>query len=184
VIKDAAVQERLNLNLDTVAKHRNILKAHPDFAERVVRAAAVIDSERRALLGQGEKPGDPQQVDGQLYDGFLPKSDQAGMRTVRMAAPQECAKLNMEFQDRRLQAMFPIYKARNHSQCLSDDERQTWDEFCRKKLLGGGQSSALAKYFGRLQELSNDASLGEDKRFLLEELQLYGESIMPVPDEA
>ena len=54
--------------------------------------------------------------------------------------------------------------------------------FVRKRLLDGGTSSRLAKYFARLAELAKDDKLTADQRYLLEELQLYGESIMPVPD--
>jgi len=53
-----------------------------------------------------------------------------------------------------------------------------WDAFCAQKLFSGGTSSRLARYFQRLEQC---AALPQykNKQFLIEELKLYGESIMP-----
>lgn len=181
VVKDAAAQERLQLNLTKVQKHLSSLRSDPGFAKRVAEVFAALDAERP---GQSELFGSEQDVDGQLYDGFVPKEDKTAMYQVRTASTDDCAKLEVSFKDKRLQALFPLFKARNHPKCLTDNERQTWDEFCKHRLLGGGQSSKLAKYFKRLEELSKEDRLTQNQRYLLEELHLYGESIMPVVDEA
>jgi hypothetical protein len=47
--------------------------------------------------------------------------------------------------------------------------------------MDGGNESRLAKFMHHLGGLAQDETDG-DKRFLLEELQLYAESIMPVID--
>jgi exodeoxyribonuclease-1 len=184
VIKDAAVQERLKIDLQVVSANLAKLKADPDFAVRVLRACGVIDQERSALLG-GEAWGEPETVDGQLYGGdFFSNNDKSAMKQVREAAPKDCAALQVSFQDKRLRALFPLFTARNHPQCLSDEQRKVWDAFCRGRLLNGGQNSRLAKFFKRIDELARDDNLTESQRFALEELHLYGESIMPTMDEA
>jgi exodeoxyribonuclease-1 len=183
VVKDQAVQERLKLDLQVISANRAKLKSDSGFAERVVRACAVIDQERSALLG-GEAWGEPETVDGQLYGGdFFGSADKSAMRQVREAAPKDCAALQVSFQDKRLKALFPLFTARNHPQCLSDDQRKVWDAFCRKKLLDGGTNSRLAKYFRRLDELARQTDLTENQRYAVEELQLYGESIIPAQDD-
>ena len=48
--------------------------------------------------------------------------------------------------------------------------------------MAGGMESRLAKFMHRLQELATEIGGRGDKLFLLEELQLYAESIMPVTD--
>jgi exodeoxyribonuclease-1 len=185
VIKDKAVQQQIQIDLDAVAVNLRKLSSDPDFAARVVKACETIDAERKALSGDGERWGEPETVDGQLYGGdFFGNADKSAMRRVREAAPRDCAALQVTFQDKRLQALFPLFTARNHPQCLSDEQRQTWDAFCRKRLLDGGQNSRLAKYFKRIDELARDEHLTENQRYALEELHLYGESIMPSPDEA
>jgi hypothetical protein len=45
-------------------------------------------------------------------------------------------------------------------------------------LLSGGTESALARYTKRLQELSQNET-DSNKQYLLEELHLYAESIVP-----
>ena len=47
--------------------------------------------------------------------------------------------------------------------------------------MDGGTESLIAKYMHRLGELS-ETEAGKDKLYLLEELQLYAESIMPLID--
>jgi hypothetical protein len=49
--------------------------------------------------------------------------------------------------------------------------------------MDGGTSSRLAKYFARIEELSKGKLTGE-QQYLLEELRLYGESIMPSEPDA
>jgi hypothetical protein len=67
---------------------------------------------------------------------------------------------------------------------LAPDERREWEAFCYHRLLDGGDESRLGKYFQRLGELSRNESLTDNQRYLLEELQLYGESIMPVFEDS
>lgn len=180
VVKDAETQERLELDLAVIQKNLAMLRSDKAFADRIADVFAGLESEHQ---GQSELFGSEHAVDGQLYDGFLPKGDKSAMQQVRTANADECAKLQVQFQDKRLQALFPLFKARNHPRCLNDDERQAWDEFCKQRLLGGGQSSKLAKYFKRLDDLVKEDHLTQNQRYLLEELHLYGESIMPVPEE-
>jgi exonuclease I len=75
--------------------------------------------------------------------------------------------------------LLPLYKARNYSQALTGEERAVWDDFCHKRLLEGDTDSRLAKYFARLKELAG-TGLSDEQAYLLEELKLYGESIVPV----
>ncbi len=185
VIKDTKVQQRIQIDLDAVAMNLRKLSSQPDFAARVVKACEIIDAERKALTGEGEAWGEPQTVDGQLYGGdFFSSADKHAMKQLRSTDPKDFKDLSPSFQDKRLQALLPLYKARNHPTHLSSEERQAWDAFCKHRLLDGNQHSRLAKYFKRIDELARDEHLTENQRYALEELHLYGESLMPSPDEA
>ncbi len=179
VIKDKKSQKRIELSLDTVAKHLAILKKHQtEFAEKIVQAVRQLDQVRaKDQIGLVE---DPLTVDERLYDGFVGDGDKSTMSAVRAADPSEISELGEGFKDPRLKNLTPIYKARNYPKQLSGDERQSWEEFCKLKLLAGGTESRAAKYFTRLQELASDKKLSGEKKYLLEELKLYGESILPV----
>lgn len=104
------------------------------------------------------------------------------MSVVRAAEPSELGSLNVDFKDDRLNELLPIYKARNYPKSLTSEELKAWDEHRKNKLLSGGQESRAAKYFAQLTEIAQRPDLTTNDQYLLEELKLYGESIMPVFD--
>ena len=101
------------------------------------------------------------------------------MRVVRAAKPEELGDLGLKFQDHRLEALLPLYKARNYPKLLSNEERAEWEKFRARKLFDGGQESKIVKYFARLEEVAKQPGLTGHQKYLLEELKLYAESIMP-----
>ena len=177
VMKDEATQQWLGLPLEAVAKHLNILKKHQSaFAEKVSRAIDRLDNEREKA--QVSLVDDQLTVDGRLYEKFIDAQDKQTMRVIRAAQPGELSDLAGSLRDDRLKSLLPLYKARNYPASLADDERAAWDGFCAQRLFDGGPSSRLAKYFARLGELSEGKLTGQ-QQYLLEELQLYGQSIVP-----
>ncbi len=173
VLQEADAMQRLQLDTAVLEKHRSILDENPEFSSHIIDALALLDTQQ-----QTEWQSHPQAVDGQLYDGFFDKHDGQLLPVVRAAEPQELDSLADELHDTRLRSLLPLYKARNYPSALTAEQRQQWDEFCFDKLQAGGASSRVAKYGLRLQEMAADTKLGDDKRFLLEELQLYAQSII------
>lgn len=178
VIKDPTTLDRLQLDLATIAQHAKILKQHQtEFAAKILQAQAKLDAARSAQLGTPAT--DQHTVDGMLYDGFFPAGDKDVMRGLRTASPGTLSEVGAKLHDSRLKLLVPLYKARNYPSSLSSEERAEWDSFCAEKLFMGERDSRLAKYFARLDELKKEPANKADKAYLLEELQLYGESIMP-----
>jgi exodeoxyribonuclease I len=176
VMKDAAAQKNIGLTLETVTRNLEILKQyHIEFATKVMQTISALDAERKQAYEQADEPS----VDARLYDEFFASADKQAMSLVRAASPDELTNLSSNMPSKRLQQLLPLYKARNFPAALTDDERQVWDTHIAENLLGGGEQSRAARYFGRLQELSARQSLTTEQRYLLEELQLYGESILP-----
>lgn len=176
-VLDEKSQKRLKIDLQAVTKHFRLLQKMPEFQKRVATALDIIDGQyQTALLEQ------PKHVDGQLYDGFFGNQDKQSMRVIRAAAPEELSDLNLHFEDKRLQEMFPLYKARNYPKTLSTEERESWDEYCKKQLMDGGQHSKMARYLARLQEIIAKGDLTGHQEYLIEELKLYAESVMPEPE--
>lgn len=178
-VMDEDSRKRLNVHLDVIKQNLAKLRAiQNDFADKVREAAEQMDkSFQTSLLA------DDRHVDGQLYDGFFGPQDKTAMGVIRAAKPEELSGLNLKFQDKRLEAMFPLYKARNFPRTLSDEERQKWDEFCYQQLLGGGKTSKMAKFLTRLQQIAERGDLTSHQQYILEELKLYAESIMPEVDQ-
>jgi exodeoxyribonuclease-1 len=171
-VLDDKSQERIGLTVETASRHIKTLLSSPDFADKLARALEIKESR------DSERWTSDPSADGQLYDGFIGNGDKTVSRAIRAAKPAELTDFAGKLQDKRLKELLPLYKARNYPDSLSGEERQAWEAFIRDRLVGGSQSSRLAKYFARLQELAAE-NADSDKTYLLEELQLYGQSIMP-----
>lgn len=178
VINDTATLKRLNLSLEDVKKHLGMLKKHQvEFADKVLRAVTQLDEVRNKE--QVSLVDNPLTVDSRLYEKFIDNQDKQAMSKVRAATPDQLSSLVDNFHDQRLQQLLPLYKARNYPASLSPDEQSSWGSFCQAQLLEGGSSSRLAKYAARLQKLKSQ-KLTRAQQYLLEELQLYAESIAPL----
>jgi exodeoxyribonuclease-1 len=178
VVKDEATLERLQLSRAKVAANAALVAKHAKpFVDKLFEAVKRMDEARERA--QTTLVDNELTVDERLYDGFVDGGDKTVMRAVRAADPAGLSGLGAKFRDKRLRSLLPLYKARNYPQALSGEERAAWDDFCHQRLFEGGADSRLAKYFARLKELAETGSSGE-QAYLLEELKLYGESIVPV----
>ncbi len=174
-VLDPASRERIHIDMEQIAANQQKLAAMPELSKRIHDAFAALDSQRE----QGELVASEYTVDGQLYSGFFGDEDRAKQRLVRQANAEELQALDIAFKDKRLPALLPLYKARNFPGSLSPDERAAWEKFCSFRLLDGGAHSQLAKYFERLDALAKSPGITQNQRYALEELRLYGESLMP-----
>lgn len=167
-------RERLKLDQKIIDAHLATLRAAKDLADKLCKALEILDKKQQTQLIATDKD-----VDACIYDGFFGDRDKTAMRVVRAARPEELSDLGLKFEDSRLTALLPLYKARNYPKFLTAEERQEWEKFRTRKLLAGGKDSKLAKYFVRLQEVAAQPGLTSHQQYLLEELKLYAESIMP-----
>lgn len=175
VIKDQAVQDRLGLGLPTVTKHLEVIRKNQEsFSKKILQAKAQMDEKQEKA--QIDLVDNELTVDARLYDAFIADTDKSVMRAVRGASPDELASITSSLKDERLKNLLPLYKSRNYPATLSAEERQGWDDFCRYKLTKGDNN--LQRYFTRLEELAADKPT-KQQQYILEELKLYGESIIP-----
>jgi exodeoxyribonuclease I len=177
IISDAGVQKRLKVTPDLINKNFVSLQASPELKANIIKARDLLDDER------GERwKGEVSDADVALYDGdFFDTNDKRLMSVVRAAKPEQLGELADDLHDQRLKVLLPRYKARNYPKQLTDEERAVWESYRYHLLMGGGAESQMAKFMHRLGELAETVQ-DSDKRYLLEELQLYAESIMPLAD--
>lgn len=178
-VLDETSQKRIKIDMAAVKKNLATLKAMKDLEERLCKAWEILEAGRG---DQGALLSTDDDVDASMYKGFFENQDKQAMRVVRAAAPEELGDLGLTFKDHRLEALLPLYKARNYPKQLTSEERAEWERFCENRLLAGGKHSRMAKFMARLQEVAGREHLTEHQRFLLEELRLYAESIMPASD--
>jgi len=154
--------ERVALSQDTIERHMKILLSAPDFAERV----------RTLIEGRPEfkKLPDPE---AQLYDGFVNDRDRLRIETIRNASSRELADFHPDFTDERLSPLLLHYKARNFPSTLSQDEASEWEKWRGARIM-----QQLPSFMKSLQRLAATES-DENKQFVLQELQLWAESVVP-----
>ncbi len=177
VIKEVAVQQRLHITPEVAQANLKKLMATAEFAPNILKARELLDEARAA-----QRQDEVVDAEAALYDGgFFSDSDKQRTAAIRDAKPEELAAMHDDLHDQRLRDMLPRYKARNYPQHLTDEERAAWEQYRSRVLIDGGTHSRLAKFMHRLGELAH-AEQGQDRRYILEELQLYAESIMPALD--
>jgi len=162
VLSSAEGWKKISLDEATVAKHKSILLSSPDFAENI-----------RSLFESRSEFKKSTDVESQLYDGFVPDIDKMRIEAVRNASERELADFHPNFTDERLDTLLLHYKARNFPKSLAEDEVVAWEEWRSAKI-----SAALPAYMKTLQTLSMTIT-DENKRFILQEMQLWAESVMP-----
>lgn len=172
-VVDKASYDRLGLHKEIVDNHYKKLQMAAGFGKKLLEAREMMwPASQTGLVG------DAQTIDEQLYDGFIPDEDKDKMSVVRAAKPAELSDLDLKFKDDRLKLLLPLYKARNYPKSLDDNEISQWEAY-RKTKLAAGKKSRAAEFFERLEELAKTPGLDSQKRYLLEELNLYAQSIIP-----
>lgn len=173
-VLDRDSQQRLALDRKLLQANIEKLRAAPKFVDTLFKALELMDEKQQARLLEDEA-----EVDSQLYEGFFEDQDKTKMSLVRAAEPAELKNLELIFKDQRLQNLLPLYKARNFPASLTEADREVWQQFRERKLYGGKENSRLARYFRRLSELADRKDLSGEQKYILEELELYGQSLMP-----
>ncbi len=161
-VLDDDAWKRLGLTNDNIDKHfKNLTK---DFTDKI--AAAYAEKEPYPTSDD---------VEGQLYDGFINDRDKVRVEAVRNANEKDLVDFHPEFTDERLGELLLRYKARNFPKALSADEQEKWQEYRQKKF-----AAQAPKYLQSLSELAAKHGDDDEKSFLLQELQLWAEAHAPI----
>lgn len=157
--------EKIGLSAEIIQKNMSIILASPQFAENI---RTVFES-RPEFAAQA----DPE---GQLYDGFLPDIDRVRVEAVRNANEQKLVDFHPEFRDERLPGLLLHYKARNFPRSLSESEMAEWELWRAEHI-----QKQLPATMASLERLGKE-KLTDAQQFVLSELQLWIESIVPASD--
>lgn len=176
-VLDNASKQRLKIDLKTIRTNKKLLSSAADFNKKLLKALEILNKDRK----QTAIISDKNTVDSQLYEGFIGDSDKKLLSEFRSSGIEKLAGYSARFTDARLKNLLPLYKARNYPKSLTPKEHLAWEEFKKIALCRGGDKSQFAKFSKRLRELNEDklGLLTDKKRYLLEELRLYAQSILP-----
>jgi exodeoxyribonuclease-1 len=163
-VLNADCQERLDLPLAKIQQNLQKLKSNQAILDKIINIWR-------------EKPDfEPaKDVEGQLYDSFTPDADKPRVAKIPTLTPEELADFHPEFTDERLPELLFRYKARNFPQSLSESEQQKWQAHRAEKF-----AAQIKTYLKDLQNLEKSHA----DPFLLQELQLWAESIYPEETES
>lgn len=175
-VLDDASKTRIGYSVD-FQKHLKQLSENQEFGDKLLKVLDILENEQQSRLELNDD------VDTQLYDGFWGDHDRGELTTIRHADPQEFSELQVTIKNKRLREMMPLYKARNYPELLTPEEHEAWDLIRQKKMFGGGEKSQLARVMARMIDIAKTRKLSSNDEYLLAELQLYIESIIPEPTE-
>ena len=164
VLEQSDGWERIHCDVAKIERNKAILLGAPQFAENI----------RSLFEGRPEfkKSSDPE---AQLYDGFVGDRDKIRVETVRNASEQELVDFHPQFDDERLPPLLLHYKARNYPKTLSEDEVAQWESWRTERI-----SAKLPGFMASLGKTAAKAT--DEQQFVLQELQLWAESIVPISD--
>lgn len=174
-VLDDDSKQRVNIDDAHISRNRRKIKNNKEFTQKLQKALDTLEHEQQGRLELGVET-----VDDQMYNGFWTGADESELLKVRMADPDDFMKLQPEIKNKRIRDMMPLYKARNYPQKLTDTEREQWEAYRKQVFSAGGKQNSIAKFSKRMQELGNRTDLTSKEEYLLTELQLYVESIIPI----
>ncbi|WMY97170.1 MAG: exodeoxyribonuclease I [Arsenophonus sp.] len=88
-------------------------------------------------------------VDHKLYAGFFSKKDRLKMKIITHTEPQKLSKLNLNFDDPRINQLFFRYRSRNYPNTLTKQEKLTWSSH-RENILNKEKINKYLKYIDKL----------------------------------
>ncbi len=158
--------KKIGLDVITIEKHRNILQQNPQFRKNITEA-----------LLKERKFKESSYSEGRLYDGFISDRDKLRAEVIRNMNSGDLKSYKPEFSDARLQEIFPRYKARNFPNLVTADERQLYEQYRSERI-----KQQIPGFMKEFQVQSVRQDLSSHQQYVLEELKLWLEAIMPESD--
>ena len=147
-------------------EHAVIARSLPDMSALWKQVFAKLD-------GHG-----PNDVDQDLYNGFVGPNDRRHLNQLRAMHPQEIAVNRMGFDDPRLAELVFRWRARNWPQTLNEQEQERWDALRAQFLVHGhGGARTAEQMFAEIDALSE--TVDEEGEHILGMLYDYAEGIVP-----
>ncbi len=163
-----AMAEKWGLDIEQGQRHAQVL----------IEKGRLLDGLWSDVFKRDALP--PQDVDEDLYGGFVSNDDRRALQRVRALTPEQLAERaaqgKLAFGDHRLDELVFRWRARNFPQFLSEEEAQRWQAH-RAERLSGEALAAFAERIDALgQALPEDDERGQD---ILGALYDYAEQIAP-----
>lgn len=154
---------RIGLNNKMVRDNIKKLESSVDFGERVSR---VLDA--RSSFPASEF------AESQLYDGFISEKDKTILNNLKHIKKSDFVRTASDLKDERLISMVPRFVVQNMPSEAVSEIKSDYEKYRLKRL-----KSQSSRFLSEMKRLSTDSNLDENRRFILQELQLWYENVMP-----
>ncbi|UTH74754.1 exodeoxyribonuclease I [Chromobacterium sp. IIBBL 290-4] len=149
---------RWGVDFAAVQRHADIAKTLPD-----------LNSLWRKVYQR--EAGEPQDVDQNLYGGFVSNNDRRVLQKMRrLSGPQLAGEMAL-FEDPQLAELLFRYRARNFPDTLAAAEKQRWQTLCRSRV-EAGMPSFLQEW-----ETLQATELSETQQQLLRQVADYADQL-------
>jgi len=149
--------DELGLDRARCRQSLDTLRRHPEIREKLL-----------AVYGMEREFSESQDVDLQLYRGFLSDADKATLALILATPPEQLGSHPYAFNDPRLPELLFRYRARNFPQTLSDEELTRWRRHCSSRLEGQADGFVL-----KLETLLEQHQQQPDKVGIIKALARY-----------
>jgi len=174
-VLDESSTNRLDINMNRIETHFRLL-ASSKLSENILAALKIMTEQRESKSSNTQSD-----VDSRIYEGFFDASDKSKLTQVRRVSVDDLKVLKLKFNDWRLNALFPLYKARNYPETLTSEEQDIWDRHKADKTYGDKKGQAgIDEYIAQINELLTNEEYTAAERKILEELRGYGQSLSKV----
>ncbi len=163
ILTESVIQE-YGLDLDSCLENARIVQKSQTIKTTLSR----IFSERVS-----EKESDP---DLMIYQGFFGDHDKALMETVRNTKPADLGRLDLPFNDDRMEELFFRYRARNFRETLTSNEAVRWNKYRNDKFKN---DNLFQQFKNDMEEAAVHVEKTESKKGarILAELEEYADQI-------
>jgi len=163
--------------LDEAAQRRCKLDLALNLHHAAIAASKIASFDSDIWQQVFQRKFEPGDVDESLYSGFVGNSDRAQLNKLRLLSPQALAKAQPHFTDQRLPELLFRYRARNYPDTLSENEFETWQQHCAKRLQGDAAGAlSLENFFAQLEQLTQNSDANLE---VLQDLRDYAHMIAP-----
>lgn len=150
--------DKIGLTREQIEQNKEIfLKNLPAFKDRILK---LVEDKKDSYETFDD-------VDAQLYEGFIPDGDKVKMSDVRWRNANELADYNPMFEDPRLSEILLHYKGRNFPNSLNEAEQKKWEQYRIARLQKQEKS-----FVNDLEQIKDEIDPG-----ILEDLILWYQSL-------
>ena len=168
---DLAAAERLGIDISQCEKNWQLLQTQCSASNAL--------AEKIAKVFGGQEFTRSEDVEQQLYEGFLPNADKPLLAEVRSASAEDLASGAIQFQDSRYQELLFYFRARNFPDTLNEEEWHRWEEFRFQRLTSAADGYlSLEAYTLELEQRLAEPELSDRDRNILLALMDWGDEIL------